>query len=93
MVVQRWWKDSKKVVQKWCRGAEVQRCRGAEVHRYRGIEVQRCIGGDVHRRCSRAEVQSWVQGCRSGGCWNNRQDAELQSLAEVQRFCSGGAGA
>jgi hypothetical protein len=31
VVVQRWWKGSKKVVQRWCRGAEVQMSVGVEV--------------------------------------------------------------
>jgi hypothetical protein len=37
-------------VQRWCRGAEVQRCRGAEVQRSRGPEVQRSRGPEVQRR-------------------------------------------
>ena len=84
MVVQRWWKGSKKVVQ-GCRGvgasAEVQGwCTGAEVERScRGAAVQRFRDADEH-----AEVQ--VLSCRGAEeqrCrWLCRGD---ELLEEVQR--------
>ena len=79
-----------------CRGALVQRCRGTYyVHRCRGIEVQRYRGALVEMCKGGAPGQRCRVGCRGaevGGAGTTDEMQSCRVLAEVQRFCRGGAG-